>query len=251
MQLPPVTSEHMCLLADIRAILFDLDDTLYDRGGTFYRWAEAFVKSHLPAGEHEAALALLCALDAQGRMPRPALFSAFQQVYPGLYEVETMIETYYEQFPAYIHHVHLTTLLATIVRLNIPIGIVTNGFIRQQQPKIAVLGLDAVTECMVISEHVGVEKPAPSLFLTAAEQLNVPVGQILFIGDNPSVDIYGAHQVGMKTMWVQHDATWPADLPYCADLRIRDIIELAVLLSWYHTPRGAGNQPVLEKRHEQ
>lgn len=240
MQLPPLTPEHMYLLADSKAILFDLDDTLYDRGATFYRWAQAFVESHLPAAEHEAALALLCTLDEKGLAPRAALFGAFQQVYPGLYEVETMIETYYEQFPAYMHHVHLITLLATVVRLHIPIGIVTNGFIRQQLPKIAVLGLDAVTECIVISEHFGAEKPAPSLFLAAAEKLHVPVEQILFIGDNPSVDIYGAHQVGMKTMWVQHDAVWPADVPYCADLRIQDIIELAVLLSWYHDPRNSG-----------
>jgi len=250
MQLPPVTPEHLELLAEIKAILFDLDDTLYDRGGTFYRWAQAFVRSHLPAAEHEAALALLCSLDAKGMAPRTALFRAFQETYPGLYEVEAMVETYYAQFPAYMHHVHLITLLATIVRLRIPIGVVTNGLIRQQEPKIAVLGLDAVTACIVISERFGAAKPDPALFLAAAEQLQVPAEQVLFIGDNPSVDIYGAHQAGMRTMWVQHDAAWPPDLPYCADLRIQSIAELAVLLSWYRGPQTAGNGPVLEERHE-
>ncbi len=230
MQIPPITR----LPVEMRALLFDLDDTLYDRGATFYRWATAFVHAHIPAAEHTTALALLCALDTHGTASRVALFRSFQQSYPGLYEIEAMIAAYYQQFPQYMAGAHLRPLLDVISHLHIPIGIVTNGFVRQQQPKIAALGLATIASCIVISERFGAEKPAASLFLAAAASLQVPVEQILFIGDNPAVDICGASQVGMRTLWVQHDAAWPAGLPFCADASIKSIEELPALLAHYH-----------------
>lgn len=241
MQIQTIISADVRPLANVKALLFDLDDTLYDRGATFYRWANAFIQSYLPASEHDAALALLCTLDAQGMAPRTALFSSFQLSYPGLYEVGTLIEMYYQQFPAYMEYAHLESLLSVISQLHMPIGIVTNGFIRQQQPKIATLGLDTITSCIFISERFGAEKPSASLFRAAAAKLQVPMEQILFVGDNPTVDIYGANQVGMKTLWIHHGAEWPAQIPFCADLTLQTIAELPALLVRHHAAMSSAS----------
>ena len=86
------------------AMLFDLDDTLYDRGATFARWAGAFVRAH-PRLQHafqQEAIDFLVALDRHGQAPRTELFTAFQERYPHLYTVESIIETYYRQFPAHM-----------------------------------------------------------------------------------------------------------------------------------------------------
>lgn len=231
MQKLPNWPAHTSLPAETRALLFDLDDTLYDRGATFYRWAGAFVQSHLPPSEHEAGCALLCQLDANGTAARVDLFQAFQRSYPGLYEVAAIIETYYQQFPAYMELGHMETLRAAIRHARMPIGIVTNGFVRQQQGKIAALGLDTLCSCIFISEQFGAAKPAAAIFLAAAASLQVPAEQILFIGDNPTTDICGAHQVGMRTLWIRHDTVWPADIPFCADMSIHSVEELPALIA--------------------
>lgn len=214
------------------ALLFDLDDTLYDRGAAFARWASAFVQAHVAVHgpSQQEALALLIALDGQGYTPRKDLFAAFLERYPGFYPVDELIETYYQQFSTYMEYAHLPPLLRYLQDARVPFGIITNGFARQQRPKIAALGLDTLTSCIFISEVFGAEKPQASIFLAAASCLGVPTNQILFVGDNPAVDVYGAHQVGMKTAWLRRFAQWPVTIPFCADMIIHSLGELLALL---------------------
>ena len=221
------------------AVLFDLDDTLYDRRATFATWASAFVRSHprLQDSSQQEAIEFLIALDGYGRTPRTELFTAFQQRYPNLYEVEAIIETYYRQFPDYIEHDHLLPLLDVLQRGHLPFGIVTNGYARQQLPKLDVLGLAPLTSCVFISEVFGASKPDASIFLAAAACLGVPAHQVLFIGDNPLVDMYGAHQVGMKTAWVRNGFSWPEGVPFCVDMIIDSLVELP---SWIAATARAG-----------
>ena len=64
----------------------------------------------------------------------------------------------------------------------------------------------------MISEAEGLRKPDPAIFLRAADWLHVEPSQCLFVGDNPVVDILGAHAAGMRTAWFRRDAVWPVDL---------------------------------------
>lgn len=220
-----------CTPAETRALLFDLDDTLYDRGATFARWAAAFVRSR-PRFQHtpqQEAIEFLIALDGHGHTPRTELFTAFQERYPGLYEAASVIEEYYRQFPDYMECDHLLPLLEFLQRDRIPFGIVTNGYVRQQFPKITALGLAPLTSCIFISEVFGREKPDVSIFLAAATRLGVVAGQVLFIGDNPQVDISGAHQAGMKTAWIRNGCSWPENLPFCADMTVESLADLPLL----------------------
>ncbi len=65
--------------------------------------------------------------------------------------------------------------------------------------KLRFLGLEGIWDCAVCSEITGYLKPNPESFLYAAKRLNVPVHNILFVGNNYFYDIIGASNVGMKT----------------------------------------------------
>lgn len=234
MYTPAPCLEGTSLPYQASALLFDLDNTLYDRQATFARWARAFVCSYerFQGDCQQEAIDFLIALDGDGHVPRRELFTAFQEQYPHLYMVDSIIEAYYQQFPTYIQSDHLIQFLQFVQCARIPFGIVTNGFARQQLPKIAALGLVSLTSCVFISEVFGVEKPDASIFLAAATSLGVPAQQILFAGDNPLADIYGAHQVGMRTIWIRNGAPWPVDVPFCADVIVDSFAELP---SWVIT----------------
>ncbi len=216
------------------ALLFDLDDTLFDREKAFHRWAISFVQRHFPLEKRSSlqeAIDLLVSLDAHGYTPRERLFGDFQRSYPWLpNSVEKLVETFYQQFPEHIElDAQLPVLLDTLKRAHIPFGIVTNGSSRQYQ-KIEALGLDRLTSCIFISELFGANKPDASIFLAAASCLQVPTEQVLFIGDNPLVDIWGAHQVGMRTIWLHRCLEWPSTLPTSiADMTIHAFEELIAL----------------------
>lgn len=214
-----------------RAILFDLDDTLFDREAAYFHWATAFVQATFPANssmQAQETVAWLVELDDHGYAPREAIFAGLQQRYPALTTpLPVWLEEYHRGLLDMIEPSQaVSELLRTLTESAIPFGIITNGLSRQQQ-KIERLGFDQLTSCIFISRLFGAHKPDPAIFLAAAAHLQVSPSEILFIGDHPYNDIWGAHQAGMRTAWLQRAFPWPDALPSTIiDLTLHSLAEL-------------------------
>jgi putative hydrolase of the HAD superfamily len=202
----------------IAAVLFDLDDTLYDRDKAFRNWAAWFVRNQLLIEDelrHTAVVEGMVRLDVHGYGPREALFTKIIEEHPSLgVDVAHCIAAYREQFMDHVCPEEETTrVLSALAEAGIPFGIVTNGLAIQMH-KIERLGLDRLTSCIFISEVFGCRKPNAGIYLAAASCLNAEPREVLFVGDNPATDVLGAYSVGMKTAWLHHGRTWPADLTH-------------------------------------
>lgn len=93
------------------------------------------------------------------------------------------------------------------------LGLITNGPSWTQRAKINQLALARWFDVMVVSEEFGVEKPDVAIFRHALAQLAVPASHAVMIGDNPDADIRGAHNTGMRAVWVQHPRqVYPSDI---------------------------------------
>ena len=83
---------------------------------------------------------------------------------------------------------------------------------------------------IVVSDEVGWRKPGPAIFEAALHRVGVTADQTLFVGDRPDIDVLGAHQIGMRTAWINPGATaLPPGLPK-ADVELRDLDELRGVL---------------------
>jgi len=154
------------------------------------------VRTHLESqGElrYREAVNCLVSLDAGGYSPRETLFSKLKESYPSFQQsAEHLVETFYQQFFCHMSLEEETQwLLDALGQAGMPFGIVTNGSYRQKR-KIEVLGLDKLTSCIFISEVFGCKKPEAKIFLAAASCLGSIAEQVLFVGDNPYADIWGA-----------------------------------------------------------
>ncbi|MBO0795981.1 MAG: HAD-IA family hydrolase, partial [Ktedonobacteraceae bacterium] len=54
---------------------------------------------------------------------------------------------------------------------------------------------------MAISADLGLRKPDPGIFLHALNSLAIPPQKAAMVGDSLRADVYGAHQLGMLTIW--------------------------------------------------
>jgi putative hydrolase of the HAD superfamily len=102
------------------------------------------------------------------------------------------------------------------------IGIVTNGEEAQQRRKIAQCGLLEHIDLLVTSERVGVPKPAPTIFLTACEQIGLTASACVFVGDHIELDVVGSRQAGLRGIWLDRDRS---DHRYAGET-IHDLREL-------------------------
>ncbi len=95
----------------------------------------------------------------------------------------------------------LSMVLTELRKRNLPLGIISN-WDERLRPLLDDLDLTGYFNAIVISCEYGQPKPAPGIFQEAARRLNVPVANILHVGDSFEEDIQGAGAAGMQTLQV-------------------------------------------------
>ena len=217
-----------------RAVLFDLDDTLYSRRAAFARWTDAYLANTLrltdPA-EAASVRALIHALDLNGYGSKQAIFERLHADFPALPgHPARSLETFFAEFLTHVRpETDTDTLLDALTAARLPFGVITNGSHRQWR-KLEALGLPARTDCLFVSETFGTKKPDPAIFRAAAAHLGVAPAHILFVGDNPAADIVGAQAVGMAAAWLHRAQLWPDELDRRPDFVIDTLAEVADIL---------------------
>jgi len=209
----------------IRGILFDLDDTLYNRRATFRTWSEIFLRERLGIVDDIECTEIVTwmeSLDANGYGSKHAVIVELCARFPN---AAGRVEDFYDEFVDRVQFdPEAVDLLDHLDALALPYGVITNGTARQQR-KIDALRLDDRTSTILISDIYGDKKPNAPIFLAAASSIGIDPVDILFVGDHPINDIIGARKVGMMTAWLHRNRPWPMDLPP-ADLTIDSLTEL-------------------------
>lgn len=80
--------------------------------------------------------------------------------------------------------------------------ILSNGDGKQQRKKIEYTGLNKYFSDIVISSEVGYSKPEKEIFEIACKMINVKPKNCIMIGDKYKVDIEGSLNAGMHGIWV-------------------------------------------------
>ena len=82
------------------------------------------------------------------------------------------------------------------------LAIISNGDGEQQRRKIQKTGLNSYFAEIVISGEVGVSKPDRKIFELTCEKMNVKPEECIMIGDKFSVDVGGGINAGITSIWV-------------------------------------------------
>jgi FMN phosphatase YigB (HAD superfamily) len=90
-----------------------------------------------------------------------------------------------------------------------------------------------LAEFFVVSlnaRQIGVGKPHPRCFERIAEELRVCLHEIVYVGDDPILDVEASRAAGLRSAWVNRfDQQWPATLAP-ADITVGNCTQLAELL---------------------
>ncbi|MGI4894640.1 MAG: HAD family hydrolase [Janthinobacterium lividum] len=77
-------------------------------------------------------------------------------------------------------------------------AVLTNGTRQQQNDKIEAVGLAGRLGPVLTAEDLGVTKPRPRAFLAACERLGVSPAKTLYVGDDHEVDVLAARAAGLR-----------------------------------------------------
>jgi len=233
--LPPMESSGVDLahlsreLATVRAIYFDLDDTLcaywnaskaalhatfdqhlghaHSPSDMVSHWAETYrefaplIKSeewyplYLVSGDPTRKEHMRRTITRIG-LADEALAAALSATYR--YERNARLEL----FP---------DALATLTHLHrhFPLGLMTNGPADIQREEVAQLGIGGFFTHYFIEGEVGVGKPVPYVFEKARAAVGFAPEEILMVGNSFGHDIRPAIAAGWKTVWLRRDTDVP------------------------------------------
>lgn len=201
----------------IRAVLLDLDDTLFDhRHGArqalaAVRGAHECFSSIAPADLERRHSEILEALHLQVLAGTLRLDDARRERFRRLFEgagvvpepalVEAAAATYRDRYQTSWREVRGATALLEALRGRARVGVVSNNLTREQHDKLRFCGFDAHLDAVVISEEAGVSKPDPAIFSIALERIGAAAEETVMIGDAWRTDIAGARAAGIRAIW--------------------------------------------------
>ena len=102
--------------------------------------------------------------------------------------------------------------------------ILSNGFMELQSQKMATTGLTKYFKRVILSEEVGVNKPAPAFFEYAFAVSGAQKDSTLMIGDAFDSDIIGAANVGIDQMFLNRKGE--KNLPFRPTFEVSELREI-------------------------
>ena len=229
---------------NIKAVLFDVDDTLFDRklaqkevcklivkqlprvfdAFDTERVQEEFLKSDQISTDMFSSGA-----PSEGlRDKRSRLF--LQLLGIGEDYVPTVTELYVRDYP--LVHAAMDGAIPVVKKLSrkFSVGVVSNGLSDVQYRKLETMGLYNLFSCVVLSEVIGIRKPDPAIFLKAASLIHIKPAECLYVGDSYINDVIGAKNAGMQACWFNSESLEPQDDTIKPDFIISKLEELPQLL---------------------
>ena len=199
------------------AVLFDLDDTLFDHWACT-RAALAALRERVPAfrglpaevfeAEHRRLLEELHLQVLAGRMTvdearvdRFGRLLAFAGDTPDAGAPAAVAAVYRAAYLEQWRPVDGALDLLTALHGRVATGVVTNNVASEQRQKIAACGFAPLLDAAVISEEAGVTKPDPRIFELALDRLGRTAAETVMIGDAWETDIGGARAAGIRPIW--------------------------------------------------
>ncbi|HHQ44724.1 MAG TPA: TIGR02253 family HAD-type hydrolase [Candidatus Altiarchaeales archaeon] len=215
----------------IKAVLFDLDNTLIDfismKRSASRAAAKAMVKAGLNAKPKELSKELFDFYLDYGIESDDA-FTKFLEKKVGVAEPKILaagLNAYLKE--KYLHLKPYPGVLETLAKLQkkgLKIGLVSDGLRLKAWMRLNEAGLDKYFDTVITYEDTGEKKPSKKPFLNACKALNVKPNECLMVGDWPEKDIEGAKALGMTTVLAGYGGRSTKQVK--ADYKIKMINEL-------------------------
>jgi len=207
----------------IRAVLFDLDNTLTHRDQSILAYSQHLAKTYqqqLQQAEIGQIQSIIRRID-NGGYPKKELLThpsiaasvayALQHElnWNSLPDFEELTQFWFQQFGlSAVAMPGANHLLADLKQQGYKLAVVSNGGHATRLTILQGLGFSHYFDEIISSELVGMSKPNPEIFLHTSRQLDIAPQHCLFIGDHPVNDIQGATEAGMQALWFKgfHEA---------------------------------------------
>jgi putative hydrolase of the HAD superfamily len=193
----------------IKALLFDLDFTLYDQGqfmrGAFHDISE-FLKQNYGVGKQRSYRKLINIWHEKksgySRLFDDLIDELGLQDEKGL--VEKLVDIFHAHKPERLRLYPDVSRCLPELKQKYMLGLITDGHKDMQWTKIKILNIEELFDVIICTHEYGREyyKPSPKAFEIALKKMDINPWDAVYIGDSPKRDILPAKTLGMRVIRV-------------------------------------------------
>ena len=225
-------------MREVQAIIFDLDDTLWDVGPVILRAEHAmlqYLADRYPRVLDMHTVEFMRDVRARMALENPAMRHDFTWLRREALRVhareagypETMVDEVFAVFYRARNEVVLyDDVLPALEALQqrFRLFAISNG-----NADLAAIGLARHFERSLAAREAGMLKPDPRIFAMLLERAGLAPRHAVHVGDDPEADVEGARRAGVAPVWLnRYGDNWPRASQ--EPLAIRSLVELDVLL---------------------
>ena len=227
----------------IKAIYFDLDNTLVHRQRSIRRYAQSLLadfESALEPVSLDSVESIITTADHGGYLPdnapHPTVMECVAHALSSELDWNTpvhpvaLVDHWCEHLPK--QSVPMPGAEDVINHLKANgyfVGIISNGRQESREATLDAMPFKGDIEQMVASGGVGIKKPDARLFQLALEEAGWQPEECFYIGDHPRNDYLGAREAGLTAIWLHGFHAWPDELE-APERMIRRLHEVPALL---------------------
>ena len=216
----------------IKAVIFDLDNTLVDFMKMKRRAIEEAIPAMIDSGlsiSFEEADKLIDKIYKEQGIEYQQVFDVFLQRVLKKIDHKILsagIVAYRKaREAALIPYPHVYPTLHKLMKMGIKMGILSDAPVKEAWLRLAYLNLHHIFDAVITFEDTGVRKPNPAPFLAILKKLELNPEEAIMVGDWAERDIVGAKNIGMKTAFARYGDTFNT-VTHNADYELTDISEL-------------------------
>ena len=205
----------------IKAVLFDLDDTLWPIVPVIERAENLlhdWLEHHVPAVARQVTIdglrkrrQMLMASDPVYQLDLRALRHAVMtEAFINCGEDPALVEKAMEVFSKARNEVtpfNDVLPMLTSLKERVALGSISNGVADLQE-----IGIAHLFQASVAAYHFGRAKPDAAIFHAACDALLVEPHEAVYVGDDPLLDVQGAQNAGLRAVWMNRLEVEPARL---------------------------------------
>ncbi|MGE5798439.1 MAG: TIGR02253 family HAD-type hydrolase [Ignavibacteria bacterium] len=221
----------------IKAVVFDLDNTLVDFMKMKKRAIEEAIPAMVDAGLEitpEVSLKIIDEIYKEQGIEYQQVFDEFLNRVLNKVDYKILsagIVAYRRAREAsLIPYPHVYSTLNKLLKLGIKMGILSDAPVKEAWLRLAYLNFHHIVDAVVTFDETGVRKPDPAPFKMILERLKVNPEEAVMVGDWAERDIVGAAKVGMKTAFAKYGDTFNTE-NHNADFQLNDISELIDIIA--------------------
>ncbi len=225
----------------IKAVLFDLDNTLIDFMGMKHRSVDAAINAMIEAGvkvEKEKAESILYAIYRKHGIEHQHVFQKFLRAVQGRISYKALAEgiVAYRNAQAQVlqPYKEVVPTLRSLKKRGLKLAIVSDAPRLKAWIRLVELGIQNFFDVIVCYADTGHYKHTGLPFRKALKMLNLMPEETIMVGDWPERDIVGAKKLGIKTIFAKYGTTKDVTKSG-ADFEINSMKEVMVILKQFNS----------------